>query len=146
MAFFYSVHSASATKPLIAFTTCLGSSPKVLGLHQTLVFDHVILNEGDAYDPRHGIFRAPVSGVYQFVLTFLNDGINRAYIEIVKDGTQITYGYSNDGDNNMGIVQVNIRVAANQDVWCRSAYTSSARSYLDEDGKFSCFSGHIISL
>jgi hypothetical protein len=138
------VNNALATKPLIAFTACLGSSPKVLGPHQAVEFDHVILNEGGAYDPRHGVFRAPVSGVYQFTLTFLNDAAHAAYIEIVKEGAQLAFSFSKNGDYNTGTIQVNIRVNAGQDVWCRSAYPSGSNSYLHPTGGYSCFSGHII--
>lgn len=143
---FHLVNNALATRPRIAFTACLGTAPKVLGLHQSIEFDHVILNEGGAYDPRHGVFQAPVSGVYQFILTFVNDAQHGAFIEIVKEGVQLAYSYSDDGNYHSSIVQVNIKVDAGQDVWCRNAYPSSPNlSYLNGDGKYSCFSGHIIS-
>jgi hypothetical protein len=138
------VNNALATKPLIAFTACLRSSPKALGPHQALEFDHVIFNEGGAYDPRHGVFRAPVSGVYQFILTFLNDATHIALIEIVKEGVSMTYSYSGSGSYNIGTAQVNIKVDAGQDVWCRNQRPSS-QSFLNPDGMYSCFSGHIIS-
>jgi hypothetical protein len=137
------VNNALATKPLIAFTACLGASPRVLGPHQPVEFDFVVLNEGAAYDPRHGVFRAPVTGVFQFIFTFQNDAVHAAYIEMVKEGVLFAYSFGDDGNYNTGIVQVNIRVNAGQDVWCRNGGTTS---YLRPNGvKYSCFSGHLIS-
>lgn len=36
---------------------------------QRLVFNHVITNEGNAYDVNTGVFTAPFNGTYFFVLT-----------------------------------------------------------------------------
>jgi hypothetical protein len=114
----------------------------VFGPHQPIQFNDVILNVGGAYDPRHGIFRAPVSGVYQFALTFLNAERHDATFEIVKDGVRLGYSYSDSDNYNSGVVEINVRVEAGEDVWCRCA--SVYNSFLNPQGKYSCFSGHII--
>lgn len=138
------VNSTLDKKQTVAFSACLGSSGSTFGPHQPIEFDSVLLNEGRAYDPRHGVFRAPVGGFYHFAVNFLSAPPGASYIEIVKDGNQLVYSYASGDNYNLGSTQVNIRLEAGQDVWCRNAYTSGTIS-LNSDGKYSCFSGHIIS-
>ncbi|XP_062606441.1 protein HP-25 homolog 1-like [Saccostrea cucullata] len=131
--------SSNRTLP-VAFTACLGTSLRTLGPHQPMEFDHVILNEGGAYDPRHGIFRAPAAGIYRFVVTFLNQPGHEIFVEIVKDGNRLGMAYSDDDQHSEGTVQVNVHLQSGEDVWCRNAL--SARSMtLHPDGEYSCFSG-----
>lgn len=138
------MNSTLNKRQTIAFSACLGSSGRTIGPHQLIEFDSVLLNEGGAYDPRHGIFRAPVTGVYHFDLTFLSSPPGSTYIEIVRDGNQLVYTYAAGDGYNVGSTQVNIRLEAGQDVWCRNVYTSGTTN-LHQQGKYSCFSGHIIS-
>ncbi|XP_062610535.1 cerebellin-3-like [Saccostrea cucullata] len=139
------LQTGATNRQVIAFTSCLGySSPRVFGPHQTIIFDRVILNEGGSYDARHGVFRAPVSGVYQFIVTFIMVQHQTAWIEIIKDGVQLVYSWAGLTDYNTATAQVNVRVEAGQDVWCRNAYTTDA-THLHNEGQYSCFSGHILS-
>lgn len=138
------VNSTLDKKQTVAFSACLGSSGRTFGPHQPIEFDSVLLNEGRSYDPRHGVFRAPVGGFYHFAVNFLSAPPGASYIEIVKDGNQLVYSYASGDNYNLGSTQVNIRLEAGQDVWCRNAYTSGTIS-LNPNGKYSCFSGHIIS-
>lgn len=138
------MNSSLNKRQTIAFSACLGSSGRTIGPHQLIEFDSVLLNEGRAYDPRHGIFRAPVTGVYHFDLTFLSSPPGSTYIEIVRDGNQLVYTYAAGDGYNVGSTQVNIKLEAGQDVWCRNVYTFGTTN-LHQQGKYSCFSGHIIS-
>lgn len=84
-----SVNNTLNKRQTIAFSACLGSSGRTLGPHQPVEFDSVLLNDGGAYDPRHGTFRAPVSGDYHFAVTFLSSPPVGSWIEIVRDGNQL---------------------------------------------------------
>lgn len=127
----------------VAFSACLGSSGRIFGPHQSIEFDRVILNEGRAYDPRHGIFRAPVGGIYHFAVSFLSSPPGDSWIEIVRDGQQLVYTFAAGDSHNVGSTEVNVRLEAGQDVWCRNAFTDRTIP-LHSYGKYSCFSGHII--
>lgn len=114
------VNSRLDKKQTVAFSACLGSSGRTYGPHQPIEFDSVLLNEGSAYDPRHGIFRAPFGGFYHFAVNFLSAPPESSYIEIVRDGNQLVYSYAAGDGYNLGSTQVNIRLEAGQDVWCRN--------------------------
>ncbi|XP_062610847.1 multimerin-2-like [Saccostrea cucullata] len=131
--------STNRTLP-IAFTACLGTSLRTLGPQQRMEFNEVILNEGGAYDPRHGIFRAPATGIYRFVVTFINKPYLEALVEIVKDGILLSRAYSDYRQHSEGTVQVNVKLQSGEDVWCRNAFSSKS-IILHPDGKYTCFSG-----
>ena len=80
-----------------------------LGQHSMLVFDKVVLNVGDGYDPHTGIFTAPVSGVYSFFLTQMSsDGARELWLSIRQDGSSLDSVYSEgEGDtHDQGATQV----------------------------------------
>ncbi|XP_051726173.1 complement C1q-like protein 4 [Ctenopharyngodon idella] len=50
----------------VAFSVSLSSSNGPHSTLQTLIYKHIFLNNGDAYDANTGIFTAPMKGVYVF--------------------------------------------------------------------------------
>ena len=56
---------------MVAFAASITKDITNFGTGQPLVFDQVTTNVGAAYDDRHGTFRAPISGIYQFSFTAL---------------------------------------------------------------------------
>jgi hypothetical protein len=61
-----------------------------LASQQTVIFDNVLSNLGNAYHETYGHFTAPVSGTYQFAVSLLTKtpGPN-SYYEVVKNGNQV---------------------------------------------------------
>ncbi|XP_056267904.1 EMILIN-1-A-like isoform X2 [Pseudoliparis swirei] len=57
------VHGVDALVPRLSFSAALSVPMERAG---TILFDKVFVNEGDFYDPRTGIFTAPVDGRYFF--------------------------------------------------------------------------------
>ena len=49
----------------VAFTVAVKSSSSTL-YSKTLIFDHIISNVGNGYDPSTGVFTAPRAGTYVF--------------------------------------------------------------------------------
>lgn len=84
----------------IAFHSVLYNNYSPMSPHQVIQFELVFANVGYGYDKNFGLFQAPVSGYYQFVLT------SQAYhtssymvnLEIVRNGIMLcrahaaTYG------------------------------------------------------
>lgn len=68
---------------------------KKLKTQDTVVFDEIALNEGNAYNKTSGIFTTPFDGLYSFTLT-LSKGGKLFITEIVKNGHPISCNY-NDG-------------------------------------------------
>lgn len=131
---------------VIAFAATITQDITNFGTNQTIVFDHVITNEGGAYDSRHGTFRAPLAGSYQFSFSILQ-GQSTMWlgIELVADGQVI--GRIKTGDNgyyNMGSNMINTWLPAGADVWVRHMSDSDNKHVVADSGYFTSFSGHII--
>lgn len=131
---------------LIAFAATITQDIDNLGTNQTIVFDNVITNVGGAYDSRHGTFRAPVAGVYQFSFSVLQGSATMWLgVELVADGKVI--GRVKTGDNgyyNMGSNVINTWLAADTDVWVRHMSDSDNKHVVADSGYYTLFSGHII--
>ena len=85
--FILTVGSSHTVSSLVAFTVVLTHDVR-LGPLQTLEYDKVITNIGNAYDSRHGHFIAPVKGTYMFSATVCDSGaVIRA--EMVRNGVQV---------------------------------------------------------
>lgn len=61
---------------------------------QTVVFDKVSLNEGNAYDKTSGIFTAPFDGIYFFIWTTLSSHDKYFLSEIVRNGQPIALNWT----------------------------------------------------
>jgi len=57
--------------------------------HETLVFNYVITNEGNAYDSRTGIFTTPTKGIYSFTWSILNFPNQNVHTELVQNSNII---------------------------------------------------------
>ncbi|XP_070190216.1 uncharacterized protein [Littorina saxatilis] len=81
---------------LVAFHACL-SQPVTTTRMEILVCDNIISNVGAAYDPRNGVFTAPVPGIYAF---FANtspcqrDQEKKARLSVVLENRRIAHVYA----------------------------------------------------
>jgi hypothetical protein len=62
-----------------------------LNKNAILVFETVIVNEGEHYDPYDGVFVAPQKGVYLFSWTVSGGGTKYIVTELVVEQTTISY-------------------------------------------------------
>ncbi|KAH3697644.1 hypothetical protein DPMN_085149 [Dreissena polymorpha] len=64
-----------------------------LDVHQTILFDEVFSNVGNAYNPNSGVFRVSVSGYYVMSLVYnagvKTGGITDRYLEVVSNGVKL---------------------------------------------------------
>jgi len=65
------IRQAMTERP-VAFLATLSMDLQHAGANQPVVFDRVVTNVGNAYNPHVGVFTAPVSGIYVFSVSLLN--------------------------------------------------------------------------
>ncbi|KAL3831529.1 hypothetical protein ACJMK2_023270 [Sinanodonta woodiana] len=90
----------------VAFTATLLSDTKYVS-EQTVIFDHIIVNEGNCNDSSTGRFKAPVRGLSSFSVTVLTGGLpQHVHLFIMKDKEEIGRVYSGDGTGSVMVVTV----------------------------------------
>lgn len=106
------------TRPVIAFTAVRIHDIDNMGEHQTLEFDKVMTNIGNAYDPRHGHFVVPVKGVYHFTVTVFGWSGETILFQMVKNGNILCSAFSVKADDaTEGSCAVTIESEFNDMVW-----------------------------
>ncbi|XP_060582497.1 complement C1q-like protein 4 [Ruditapes philippinarum] len=70
----------------VAFTSVLSNQIPHLGSHQTVIFDSVVTNIGNAYHSNSGIFVAPYKGAYVFTVKMKVPPRHKLHLELVVDG------------------------------------------------------------
>ncbi|XP_063438552.1 complement C1q tumor necrosis factor-related protein 3-like [Mytilus trossulus] len=69
-----------------------------LGSRQTVIFDQVITNIGQAYNQHSGHFTAPFDGIYFFACTFLRPhNATVLHLQMVKNSNEISRGHAASG-------------------------------------------------
>lgn len=132
---------------VVAFSATITKDITNFGTHQPVVFDKVITNVGGAYDSRHGSFRAPVDGVYEFSFSVLQGQATMWIgLELVRDNNVIARVKTGDnGYWNMGSNVIIARLHSGDDVWVRHMSDTDNRHIVAEHGFFTSFSGHLIN-
>ena len=96
----------------VAFYTYLSHNLQNLGNHHPIVFDHVHINEGNAYSSVDGELIAPVPGLYVFSWTIASADRTCMETELMK---------------NQEIIGHLISDACNHDDWAYSSGTAVTR-------------------
>ena len=86
-------------RPTVAVKVRLSKDVTLPNVHQRVVYDVIVMNEGNAYDPGTGIFRAPVNGTYMFAVTACATNKDVISLYIVKD-QQTVIGELRSGDSS----------------------------------------------
>ncbi|CAC5391655.1 unnamed protein product [Mytilus coruscus] len=76
---------------LTKYTTLSGS--------QTIVFDKIYTNLGQAYDSSSGKFRAPVNGLYYFACSLLS-AYGPFHFILVKNNNKLSHGYGDESSDS----------------------------------------------
>ncbi|XP_052703134.1 EMILIN-2-like isoform X1 [Crassostrea angulata] len=63
---------SASSKQHVSFSVNLDYKPLTLGAGQTVKYDAVLINDGNGYDDRTGVFTCPVAGTYMFVVDSLS--------------------------------------------------------------------------
>ncbi|WAR19158.1 C1QT3-like protein [Mya arenaria] len=126
----------------VAFTAVKMASQANIGVNQNILFDNVILNEGNGYHSQHGIFIAPINGLYLITATLLHSPINQYFhAAIMHQGNEIARLHGTINIYDASTQTVILRVTAGEEIWVRSV------DYVNENvvgGRYSSFSGYLL--
>ena len=82
---------------ILPFTAALAHDV-ILGPHEAVEFDKIIINVVNTYDSRDEQFTTPVDGLRMISATICSQQSSTAHIEIVKNGVQFAGIYGDDYD------------------------------------------------
>lgn len=116
-----------------------------MGAHQNIVFDNVVTNKGDAYNPHHGIFVAPVTGTYVFTPTILAYNNAEVWCDLVVNNVAVarTYARGTDNRHDQGSITAVVSLTAGDDVAVQS--TQNGDSIYGEPVSYTAFSGFLLA-
>ncbi|XP_063422630.1 complement C1q-like protein 2 [Mytilus trossulus] len=134
---------ASSGEDKTAFLARLEKNLSSLSKHSTLIFQTVLTNVGDGYNPSHGVFTSKRKGAYFFSWTTLTKIGNMFPTEIVLNGNQVgvrNHGYGNrHSDHNQPSTQNAVVAMQKGDrVWIRASI-DNGYCFADQWTSFSGF-------
>ncbi|XP_060554324.1 adiponectin-like [Ruditapes philippinarum] len=111
--------------PKIAFNARLSSTVS-LGRNVKVVFDTVLMNEGEGYDKTSGIFSVSHDGLYFFSAHLCNYGNKPVHYKIVKDDEAIAISTQYDLDNvhTCNSVSAVAMLKTGERVWVQTTFSS----------------------
>ncbi|XP_045206771.2 complement C1q tumor necrosis factor-related protein 3-like [Mercenaria mercenaria] len=134
----------SMNKATVAFTAGLTHIFDHAGVRQNIVFDHVETNLGNGYNPHHGVFTAPVSGLYVFYSSILADMDREVWCRIVVNGNNkaSVNARGTNGRYDQGSQAIDVQLQQGDDV---SVQNAAADDSIYGDAKiYSTFSGFLL--
>uniref|UniRef100_A0A8W8J637 C1q domain-containing protein n=1 Tax=Magallana gigas TaxID=29159 RepID=A0A8W8J637_MAGGI len=109
----------------------------------TLIFDVVITNTGNGYNPSTGVFTSPISGTYVFYITAVEYTTQHLAIDIVLNSVSKVRAYChNSAGYQTGTNMVVLKLQKGDSVWVRFA---GGTGYDTEGVPLTTFSGYLIS-
>jgi hypothetical protein len=99
-----------------------------------LVFETVIVNEGEHYDPYDGVFVAPQKGVYLFSWTVSGNGGSYIVTELVVEQNTISSGGElNAGGHSSGSMTALCKMEKGDHAWIRTTGISTSNVIYSKD-------------
>ncbi|XP_060605108.1 heavy metal-binding protein HIP-like [Ruditapes philippinarum] len=130
----------------VAFTAILDHDVRHSGIDQTVVFNKVLLNDGNAYNFHTGVFSVPREGVYMFNLAFgAGYESHRLWMRIVVDGQEKVSGVADTLQNYhdaQGTNFVILHLHKGDSVWVSTFMVSDVTIYGSQ--KLTTFSGVLL--
>ena len=141
------------TNQHVAFTAYLDHETSHVGIGQTVVFNQVITNDGNAYNKNNGMFTAPVTGTYFFTFS-INVQSTKVNVRLVKDNANLVdviahssahftpdpNDYTSAQSTNCVVVQLD----AGQAVWAQAYHDADAQIDGYSDYRYVTFSGFLL--
>ena len=108
----------------------------------TLIFNSVILNVGNGYNPNTGVFTSPVAGTYVFYVTAVEYRDQGISVDIVLNSVSKvrTMGFS-DANHQTGTNMVVLNLQNGDSVWVRHFY---GKGFYTQSVPMTTFTGFLI--
>lgn len=128
----------------VAFSVSLSSSNGPHSSLHTLIYKHIFLNTGDAYDANTGIFTAPMKGVYAFrVFSKAYGSSDKAVVAgLFRNGQHEISTYARQDGGFIGSSNGVSLLLEKGDKVCVNLY--SGYWIFDNEHHHSTFSGHLL--
>ncbi|XP_052405128.1 complement C1q-like protein 4 [Carassius gibelio] len=128
----------------VAFSVSLSSSNGPHSSLHTLIYKHIFLNTGDAYDANTGIFTAPMKGVYAFrVFSKAHGSSDKAVVAgLFRNGQHEISTYARQDGGFIGSSNGVSLLLEKGDKVCVNLY--SGYWIFDNEHHHSTFSGHLL--
>lgn len=120
--------STERVQTTVAFHGSQRADPFNLGGRDTVIYDDIMTNIGDAYDPSNGHFQAPVSGTYAFLVNCMAGSCLYEELEVVLDNDRVGACLSHRANRrveDLGSTQLMMHLDKGQQVWTRNAQRNS---------------------
>ncbi|PVD20959.1 hypothetical protein C0Q70_19122 [Pomacea canaliculata] len=125
----------------VAFSARVGYNRPFLSETEVIVFDEIVINNANAYDPSTGKFTSPLPGVYHFEATILSGFNTSIETMIVHNGDEVSRLYSGAFNNRgVGSNSVVLNMRQGDDVWVSVFFGNG--DYVH--GQWSTFTGHLV--
>ncbi|XP_026878658.2 cerebellin 11 [Electrophorus electricus] len=134
--------------PKVAFTASMTSEEDLhrgpFTSEKKLIFDKVLTNIGDAYNPKTGVFIAPVKGIYYFRYSGYAFTLHNMGLSIFKGNTRFvssyehTSGEKNDNVSNGAVMQLSAGEEVHMRLWIQSWI------FVDYRYNYSTFTGYLL--
>jgi hypothetical protein len=128
------------------FYTVIRGKHLALNVDAILVFETVIVNEGEHYDAYDGVFVAPQKGVYLFSWTVSGTGAHHIVTELVVEQNTISSAdEQNGGGHPSGSMTALCKMEKGDHAWIRTTGVSTGHQlYSDDNYPQSAFLGLLI--
>ncbi|XP_041374225.1 complement C1q-like protein 4 [Gigantopelta aegis] len=111
-------------RPVVFTAQFSQASVDNIAQRDTLRFDNVRINLGNGYNPGSGVFRAPLSGVYQFLLQTVSKPRQFLALEILRQGVVVSEAFTYQGVDSdwgdIGFCAVILSLDIGDDVYIRN--------------------------
>ena len=132
----------------VAFSACLGSTTEELPIGSTVVFDLVIYQEGNGYNPKDGVFTCPETGVYMFSIVIDNGNLQNMTEQAATAMLQVDFVMKavviseehHQGQDDQSSNLVILKVKQGQKVWVEIVSNNDVIIW----HSFSTFSGALL--
>ena len=126
---------------MVAFTAGVTSSSSTWN-SGTLIFDSVIVNVGNGYNPSTGVFTSPVAGTYVFYVTAVEYSKQYLQVDIVLNSvSKVKLLGEDDAGYQTGTNMVVLNLQKGDNVWVKHQY---GKGYWTQSVPATTFTGFLI--